>query len=187
MLSCSYHNFFIGILILVSLQCHWECVKRNYRIITKIFIIICVPLQQNILKDTKMLLKPTTVGKTSFPQEQLSKFMRKLLLMFIQLHEPCLLLDLGQVLCRQPQLLWAHESNSPASSRRHCFILLLPAFWLLQPFFFLFQDSLCSSGGVWCGYPFRGLALLRHSFSTLWLVVSFCVNFVTHCTKKFLR
>lgn len=99
----------------------------------------------------------------------------------------CLLLYLWQVLCRQPHLLRAHESNSPASSRRHCFILLLPAFCLLQPFFFLFQDSLCSSGGVWCGYPFRGLALLRHSFSALWLVVSFCVNFVTHCTKKFLR
>lgn len=52
----------------------------------KTFIIICVLLQQKILKATKMLPKPTTVGKTSFPQEQLSKLMLKLLLMFIQLH-----------------------------------------------------------------------------------------------------
>lgn len=35
----------------------------------KIFIIICVLLQSNILKATKMFLKPTTVGKTSFCQK----------------------------------------------------------------------------------------------------------------------
>lgn len=64
-----------------------ETMDRIVEIIgIKIFIIICVLLQQNILKATKMLPKPTTVGKTSFPQEQLSKLMLKLLLMFIQLH-----------------------------------------------------------------------------------------------------
>lgn len=88
--TCSYLPVSIDVFIYVT-QNSWESTEREYSIIEimtiKIFIIICVLLQQNILKASKGLFQLTTVGKTNFSHMQLSKVMLKLLLIlfnFIQ-------------------------------------------------------------------------------------------------------
>lgn len=44
------------------------------------------------------------------------------------------LLDLVWLLCRQPELLWFHESNDPFMPKRHHYYQVLPNLWLLQYF-----------------------------------------------------
>lgn len=62
-------------------------------------------------------------------------------------------IDLVQVLPRPPQLLCAHGCRSLVTPRTHCFTLVLPDFWSLQPFCPHFHRSLWSECGKRKSYP----------------------------------
>lgn len=67
--------------------------------------------------------------------------------------------DLVQVLPRPPQLLCAHGCRSLVTPRTHCFTLVLPDFWSLQPFCPHFHLSLWNECGKRKSYPWLNIPL----------------------------
>lgn len=81
----------------------------------------------------------------------------------------------GLILCWQPEFLWVQEYSSPVMFRRYHFTYLT---------FTSYKLSASSSSvfpepwwKVWCSCPICSQALHWRSFSALWPVASFCVNY----------
>lgn len=80
------------------------------------------------------------------------------------LSDDCFCFDPGQVLWKQPYLLWVPEVISPLISSCNCFALGLRDHWLLRSFYFLFND------GPWAPRKTIHLLFLPH--------VIYCIMFV---------
>lgn len=82
-------------------------------------------------------------------------------------------LDLMQVLCKQPQLLRAHEYSSSIMSKRYCFAAGLPNLRPFQSFYTMVlpeegeEDAKC---GV-CGWVFHSLL-----FDQLWVSILIIIH-----------
>lgn len=71
--------------------------------------------------------------------------------------------DLVQVFYRRPQRLGVYAHSGPALSGRYCFSLILPNFWLIQPFQLPFHDGTEPWGELWCRYLLCGPSISQYS------------------------
>lgn len=94
-------------------------------------------------------------------------------------------LDLVQVFCKQPWLLWVHEHSNPVMFRRHYFVPIPTTDLVLSPHYLVLSlMAVVLLGKVYDkDVPFRGgPSIVTYLFSALWPVVT--VFAAIHCKGR---